>query len=53
MQKTVDELLSLASTLNPQFKNRYNNNDRIKATGTAVTEELMAMLTEEDIFASC
>lgn len=44
----VDEPLSLASTLDPGFKNRYNNNDRIKATGTALTEELVAMLTEED-----
>ncbi len=44
----VDELLSLASTLDPQFKNCYNINDRIKATGTTVMEELMAMLTEED-----
>lgn len=38
----------MASTLDPRFKNCYNDNDRIKAIGTAVMAELMAMVTEED-----
>ncbi len=44
----MDELLSLASTLDPWLKNHYNKDDRIKVTGTAVMAELMAMVTEED-----
>ncbi|XP_039544447.1 E3 SUMO-protein ligase ZBED1-like isoform X2 [Pimephales promelas] len=44
----VEELLSLASTLDPRFKNRYNNDGRIKTIETAVTAELLAMVTEED-----
>ncbi|KAL7842215.1 hypothetical protein SRHO_G00239040 [Serrasalmus rhombeus] len=44
----VDELLSLASTLDPRFKNRYNDDDTIKVIVTTATAELQAIATEED-----
>lgn len=44
----VDELLGLASTLDPRFKNRFNNDDRIEAITMAAMRELMAVATEED-----
>ncbi|XP_019900657.1 zinc finger BED domain-containing protein 1-like [Esox lucius] len=43
----VDDLLILSSTLDPRFKNRYNDDDQIKATVSAITSELIAMTVED------
>ena len=44
----MDELLTLATTLDPRFKSRYNNDDGIKVITTAAASEPVAMATEED-----
>ncbi|KAL2092747.1 hypothetical protein ACEWY4_012545 [Coilia grayii] len=42
----VDGLLSVASTLDPRFKNRYNDDDQIMMS--TLSSELMAMATQEE-----
>ncbi|XP_060793244.1 E3 SUMO-protein ligase ZBED1-like [Neoarius graeffei] len=47
-EDNLDDLLSLASTLDPCFKTCYNDDDQIEAISSTVTTELMTMATEED-----
>ena len=42
----VDGLLSVASTLDPRFKNRYNADDQMMMS--TISSELMAMATQEE-----
>ncbi|XP_076849420.1 E3 SUMO-protein ligase ZBED1-like [Brachyhypopomus gauderio] len=42
----VDDLLSVASTLDPRFKNRYNDDDQMIMS--TISSELMAMTTQEE-----
>lgn len=46
-QDCVHELLDLAATLDPRYKNHLNN-DKTKAIGMAGTRGLTAVATEED-----
>lgn len=42
----MDALLSVASMLDPQFKNRYNDDDQMMLS--TISSELMAMVTQEE-----